>query len=101
MIPKEKIEQLAEERFGFNSATENYKGWVNGFECGVSFAETELQSIAIEFAEWISESAYNHYEANDNFQIVIPENLWHYSLRNGPMTTSELFAKFMAERQYQ
>ena len=97
MIPKEKIEQLAEERFGFNSATENYKGWVNGFECGVSFAETELQSIAMEFGKFLTNIDGDHY-----FWCDI-EKVWRIS-QNGKVVKfkeSDLFAKFMAERQTQ
>ena len=63
-----------------------------GVESGISFikgvdlAETELQNLAIEFAEWIG--TYYDYSATDE--------LWYGS--NDRLNNTELFTKFITER---
>ena len=37
----EEIDKIAEEIFGFNSATEHYKGWVEGFKYAQSYPKNE------------------------------------------------------------
>ena len=44
MIPKEKINKAAKNANDYSTAN-NYNAFKDGFECGVSFAETELQQI--------------------------------------------------------
>ncbi len=65
------------------------------FQAGVRFAESEMKSVAMEFAEW---AVYNSYQLS-----ITGENRgkWFYTYRTSfeYLTTSELFAKFEAERQ--
>ena len=43
MTDKE-IDKLAEEKFGFNSATESYKAWVEGFRAGFDTAQSSQKN---------------------------------------------------------
>jgi len=103
MIPKEKIEQAALEY-----AKKKCKGMEGAalivrriaseddFTEGIWFAESELKSIAIEFAEWL---ALNGKPTSNSGDL----KYWKFgSYQSGEFyTTSELFAKFMAERSEQ
>ncbi|MBP9790065.1 MAG: hypothetical protein KBD57_05965 [Bacteroidia bacterium] len=84
MIPQEKIEQKIKE-LGYGNIRPK------AFTAGVRFAEAELKSVAMEFAEWCS---------NNNMEIrLVNKNgikIWFDGNTN--CTTAELFAKFMAER---
>jgi len=59
------------------------------FGLGVNFAETELQNLAIEFASFIGD---HHYRYNQNMLF------WFSDRSKYTLTTSELFTKFITER---
>jgi hypothetical protein len=65
----------------------------HNFLAGVHFAEAELKTIATEFAEW-REMKYHPVFNN-------PDKRYWYKHQSFdlPLTTAELFNKFMAERQ--
>lgn len=64
-----------------------------GFQSGVRFAEAELKSIATDFAEWctINAKPVTNGKALRYWRLGTYQSSVSYS-------TSELFAKFMAER---
>ena len=77
MIPKEKIEQAAEQTNTYSGDSKLTYGYRKGFTAGVSFAETELKQIALELI---------HYCRYEPFEVT------------SVLTDAELFDKFMAER---
>jgi len=91
MIPQEKIQQEINRT---NPCTRGEKlAYANGFRIGVQFAETELKQIALEFAEW----CVKLYKPVYKFGLV---DYWYLNLtKEIKYTTSELFDKFIAERQ--
>ena len=99
MIPKEKIKEAAKDSNGYGYPLLSgviHEAFENGFESGVSFAETELQNIAIEFAEWctINAKPVTNGKALRYWRLYTYQSSISYS-------TQHLFAKFMAERQKQ
>lgn len=60
------------------------------FEKGVEFAESELQNLAIEFAEWIDINGIRDNEHN-----------WKYKFDNyvKKFTSIEMFEKFIEQRK--
>ena len=87
MIPKHKIEMAADKvAIQYDHNTDKEVAF-NEFMAGVSFAETELQLITIEFAEWC---AINKYQYNETYKY------WH----DGRITykSDTLFSIFMSER---
>jgi len=63
--------------------------------------DEHAQRIAQEFAEWCAKNAYSSYESNQ-INWTIPEGKWCIADQSNVIpefsTTSDLFAKFMAER---
>jgi len=63
--------------------------------------DEHAQQIAQEFAEWCAKNAYSSYESNQ-INWTIPEGKWCIADQSNVIpefsTTSDLFAKFMAER---
>jgi len=92
MISKERIEQAAKE-YAINDVGlkqgASYKNAITDFTAGVRFAEAELKSVAMDFAEWV--------ELNCS---ALSGNLWEFvkDPNSEVFTSRDLFAKFMAER---
>lgn len=126
MIPQKRVNEAAETANDYTTAN-NHNAFNDGFECGVRFAEAELKpkigadtiqnlfnyfqqehgimlmpsdlheienymqpelaTVAQEFAEWCDASLYEYHETYKVW-CKYPDNF----------TTSELFAKFDAER---
>ena len=85
MIPKNKIEEAALE----NSIGTDYpETEQDAFYVGVKWAEKELENLAIEFAEWISNNPLNFQSASK--QRFIGLNMKYY-------TAEELFEIFKKE----
>jgi len=86
IITEEKI-KVASENYSVNRSSDT--GQID-FKAGVNFAETELQNIAIEFAEWVRRNGYHN------------EKIGYYSKQTKVLislySTSELFTKFITER---
>ncbi len=98
MIPQEKIEQAANKYSkaadcDADCTKEELQFFAMAdFKAGVSFAETELKQIALEFAEWCGESYIRlHFVWTGKYSDQRDKSKW--------VETSELFDKFMAERQ--
>lgn len=73
-------------------------GFLTGFESGVSFAETELQTIAIEFAEWCCKNEYAIVQTDiDKWEWW----KWDGSVVTELFSTTTLFVKFLSERTAQ
>ena len=87
MIPKSKIEKFA---YKWAENNQNCYG-INGFRAGVSFAEKELENLAIEFAGWIGENFYENYRDKD-------DSFWMNSKKLSTYTTKELFEIFKKEK---
>ena len=102
MIPKNKIEEAAELYTGIslkllvpeaeitNTVGDLYNYSMLDFKSGVEFAEKELESLAIEFAEWIGENFYKNYRDKD-------DSFWMNSKKLSAYTTKELFEIFKKE----
>jgi len=95
MIPKEKIEEAALDYAEMKNGDIKMSQYI-GFKSGVSFAETELQLIAIEFAEWCTVNA----KPVTNGKVLRYWRLYTYQ-SSISYSTQDLFAKFMAERSEQ
>ena len=89
MIPKEKTYQRAKDTNKFLDKRVGH-GYQTGFVVGVKFAESELKDLACEFAEWVDNFGYRQ----------IGNSVW-CRIDNIHRATSELFAKFLAERSKQ
>ena len=92
MIPKNKIEKAAKKYYMSNycqaEETDNIRELNRIFTGGVEFAGKELKNLAIEFAEWISNSPLNFQSASK--QRFIGLNMKYY-------TAEELFEIFKKE----
>ena len=97
MIPKSKIEEAAR---SFGSLVGAGVGIIecancayDGFYAGVSFAEKELENLAIEFAEWLVGEGWVQAETYNTFK-----NVYHANIEeNVRLTTQELFEIFKQE----
>jgi len=100
MIPQKKIDQAAKD-VNFETRLPSITAFNTAFTAGVRFAESEMGQIAQEFAEWCAKNAYSSYESNQ-INWTIPEGKWCIADQSNVIpefsTTSDLFAKFMAER---
>ena len=96
MIPQERVNESAETANDYMTPG-NHRAFNDGFDCGVRFAEAELKQTTIEFAEWCDEQYWSRHHGDKN------KDLWYNfdSGMNEYATTSELFAKFEAERNQQ
>jgi len=99
MIPQGKIDKAATD-YSKSTATNGgefdildlQEFAVADFKAGAHFAETELQSIAVEFAMWANVEYLYEYFDEVWISLMTPELSY---------TPSELFAKFMEERNAQ
>ena len=96
MIPKNKIEEGARKYYMNNyckaEETDNIGELARIFTEGVSFAEKELENLAIEFAEWIVDNLIKCPFTPDKYT-------WYYN--NGSFcaeNTQELFEMFKKEK---
>ena len=97
MILKSKIEEAAR---NFGSIVGGGTGIIecanctyDGFYTGVSFAEKELENLAIEFAEWLVGEGWIQAESYNTFK-----NVYHANIEeNVRLTTKELFGIFKQE----
>ena len=93
MIPKEKIEQAANDTNPFTYEKSDPKiAYRIGFRSGVRFAEEEMKQRAQEFAEWV--------EINCS---AVSGRLWEFikDPNSELFTSAELYAKFEAEMNQQ
>ena len=95
MIPKSKIEEACDrtcnEGFGLRIHNDSLKRSL--FKAGISFAEKELENLAIEFAEWLVGEGWVQAETYNTFK-----NVYHANIEeNVRLTTQELFEIFKQE----
>ncbi len=90
MIPQERVNEAALES---NDFVYNEDKTI-GFTAGVRFAEEELKSVAMEFSEWCAKNKYKY----TIHPTDINQFFWTDKYSTCRFTTSELFAKFKAER---
>lgn len=96
MITKEKIDALLNKK-AEQSNTIDLNAYANGLNDGVSFAEDELQNLAQEFAEWCGTEGWVQDGCADIWKCVLDHKISSFVR----CTTSNLYAKFEAERNAQ
>lgn len=89
LINEEKVKNESEKYLTYNYDSENCD-LSTAVIHGASFAETELQNLAIEFAEYIKFECY-----------ISTSDEWYMPTGKGDVvcTTSELFANFIKQRK--
>lgn len=95
MILKSKIEEACNrtcnEGVGLRVHNDSLKRSL--FKAGVSFAEKELENLAIEFAEWLVGEGWVQAETYNTFK-----NVYHANIEeNARLTTQELLEIFKQE----
>ena len=90
MIPKSKIEEAAKYFSDSNFSKDVKKLKTTLFKLGVSFAEKELENLAIDFAEWINWCGWT------KLLITNSQNWLH--ITGDVKTTKELFEIFKKEK---
>ena len=92
MIPKNKIEEACDQccNFGLGLKVHNDTLKRSLFKAGVTFAEKELENLAIEFAKWLSWNCWKKI-------LVENSNDWGHITGN-TKTTQELFEIFKKEK---
>lgn len=98
MIPKSKIEESCDrtcnEGYGLKIHNDTLKRSL--FKAGVSFAEKELENLAIEFTEWILQNNAPGFKIVDGDGLP---NKWGSSRQGcGYKTTKELFEMFKQDK---
>lgn len=68
MIPKERIEQAAKTANDYMTPG-NHRAFNDGFECGVSFAESELQPKPTTSAE-VKQNLFNYFDQEHGIQLM-------------------------------
>ena len=74
-----------------NGEHQYFNASVSDFNAGVSFAEEKLKYLAIEYGLWIDNNYWSKHSIGGWY------NTTSYSLMNNPLSSEQLFEKFLSE----